>query len=568
MPGPGGVARRAISIAPSCARSRATADRADAVARARRLRRRRTPLRLPAPRRARRRLAAVLDPGERHRLARPRHVLGRGRRGAGRPGRAQPRRWERRRLSRRVERRRRLRLRPGPHPPAVRHRRGQRQHPRLLPAAVADGSVHGRPRPACCAGRRSRTPTNCGRSRTTSANERRHRRLSDSDRHRRRRDGPVHRVPRVRAPARASRCSNAAGSATRRPRPSAAPAPTAATTSTRPTSASPTRRCAVDRVRAATGTARLVRCGCMNIAVGPVTPDLAGPTAAQRRRRCAPLGLPPEIWTRPRSPNASDYLRADVAHLDADAGLVDLAAVTATLLARARENAASRCTRTSAVTGDRRRRRHGFGSRPTARTSSAGALVVTAGHGTNDVLARLDGCDLQVPLPRDRPSEAKYFVPARGARAPFTADVMPVIAYLDTGIYVHPIVDGVIDAVKIGYYNPPDLPRGRTGIGSIADFVDECMPGLRRRARSATSSTSTSATTTSSPTTTSCSARCPASRTSCVGVGWRGTGYKFAPWVGRVLRRARAAAGHRLRHRPLRPGPVRRPAPARRGRCT
>ena len=40
---------------------------------------------------------------------------------------------------------------------------------------------------------------------------------------------------------------------------------------------------------------------------------------------------------------------------------------------------------------------------------------------------------------------------------------MPVIAYLDTGIYCHPIVDGLVEAVKIGYYNPPDMPREHHG---------------------------------------------------------------------------------------------------------
>ena len=49
------------------------------------------------------------------------------------------------------------------------------------------------------------------------------------------------------------------------------------------------------------------------------------------------------------------------------------------------------------------------------------ALVVTAGHGTNEVLARLPGCELQVPLSRDRPSEAKYVVPPAETRERFTA---------------------------------------------------------------------------------------------------------------------------------------------------
>ena len=87
--------------------------------------------------------------------------------------------------------------------------------------------------------------------------------------------------------------------------------------------------------------------------------------------------------------------------------------------------------------------------------------MVTAGHGTNDVLALLPGNTLQVPITKDRPHDAKYFRPPADQRHLFTSDVLPVIAYLDTGIYLHPIVDGLIDAVKIGYYNPPDMPPAR-----------------------------------------------------------------------------------------------------------
>jgi glycine/D-amino acid oxidase-like deaminating enzyme len=150
------------------------------------------------------------------------------------------------------------------------------------------------------------------------------------------------------------------------------------------------------------------------------------------------------------------------------------------------------------------------------------------------VLARLEGCDLRIPLIRDRPSEAKYFMPDPATRAQFGADRMPVIAYLDTGIYVHPWVEGVVDAVKVGYYNPPDLPRGRTGIGSIAEFVAACMPGLQNAEVSDVLDVD----------------QCdydlvpdddfvlgpiPGHGNVVVGVGWRGTGYKFAPWVGQVL---------------------------------
>jgi glycine/D-amino acid oxidase-like deaminating enzyme len=162
------------------------------------------------------------------------------------------------------------------------------------------------------------------------------------------------------------------------------------------------------------------------------------------------------------------------------------------------------------------------------------SLVVTAGHGTNDVLGLLPGCSLRVPIIKDRPSEAKYFVPSADTRHQFTAGEMPVIAYLDAGIYCHPIVDGLVDAVKVGYYHPPDLPANGTTIDSIASFVEQCMPGLRTAEARDVDDVD------------QCDydlvadddfvlGAIPGLANAFVGVGWRGTGYKFAPWVGRVL---------------------------------
>jgi glycine/D-amino acid oxidase-like deaminating enzyme len=163
------------------------------------------------------------------------------------------------------------------------------------------------------------------------------------------------------------------------------------------------------------------------------------------------------------------------------------------------------------------------------------SLVITAGHGTNDVLALLPGCTLQIPITKDRPSDAKYYTPPADVRHLFTSDVMPVIAYLDTGVYLHPIVEGLIDAVKIGFYNPPDLPlNSATSVDGIASFVEQCMPGLQ------------GAQITDVTDVDQCDydlvaddnfvlGAVPGFGNVFVGVGWRGTGYKFSPWVGRVL---------------------------------
>jgi glycine/D-amino acid oxidase-like deaminating enzyme len=111
---------------------------------------------------------------------------------------------------------------------------------------------------------------------------------------------------------------------------------------------------------------------------------------------------------------------------------------------------------------------------------------------------------------------------------------MPVIAYLDAGIYCHPIIDGLIDKVKIGYYHPPDLPRVTTVIDGVVSFVEHCLPTLGNARIEPVDDVD------------GCDydlvdddqfvlGAIPGFSGAYLGVGWRGTGYKFAPWVGRVL---------------------------------
>lgn len=292
-----------------------------------------------------------------------------------------------------------------------------------------------------------------------------------------------------------------------------------------------------------TGSRALVRCGCMNIASSSVTPDLADTYAARSTDVMAGLGVGPEVLTPTQIARRFPYLRADLAHLDPSAGLADLHTVAETLLSTlaARGVEVREGVAVTGIVAD------GDGVRVTtdAGKLSAASLVVTAGHGTNDVLALVDGVDLRVPITRDRPSEAKYFTPPDAVREQFTSEHMPVIAYLDTGVYVHPIVEGVIDRVKVGYYNPPDIPRDRTGVSDIADFVAQVMPGL------------VGATVEDVADTDGCDydlvaddhfvlGAVPGAERVYVGVGWRGTGYKFAPWVGRTL--ADLVAGAAARH--------------------
>jgi sarcosine oxidase len=281
-----------------------------------------------------------------------------------------------------------------------------------------------------------------------------------------------------------------------------------------------------------TGTRALVRCGCLNVARESVTPDLDATYAELSRAVQERLGVATTRLDAQALRQRFPYLDADLANLEADAGVADQQAVWAGLMRVLAERGVQGLegVETASITSGA----GGIETLTSGGTFLARTLVVTAGHGTNDVLSRIEGCRLQVPITRDRPTEARYLIPPAGERHRFTSDAMPVVAYLDAGIYCHPIVDGVVDAVKIGYYNPPDLPRTRTGIHSIADFVEQCLPGLRDAEVRDVEDVD------------GCDydlvadddfvlGPMPGVANAYVGVGWRGTGYKFAPWVGRVL---------------------------------
>jgi glycine/D-amino acid oxidase-like deaminating enzyme len=285
-------------------------------------------------------------------------------------------------------------------------------------------------------------------------------------------------------------------------------------------------------VEAQTSTAMLVRCGLMNIAKRSVTPDLAGTYAQLSTETLTRLGMRTESLDQEALRRRFPYLEADIGYRHEEAGVVDVGAVTRTLRRVLAERGVD--VREGVEVAALARSGASIRVTTTAGEIEARSLVVTAGHGTNGVLSSLPDCELRIPLGADRPSEAKYLVPPADARERFTAAAMPVIAYLDAGIYCHPIVDGVVDAVKIGYYNPPDIERGTTTIDSIASFLEQCMPGLRdAEARDVVDVDQ-------------CDydlvadddfvlGAIPGFTNAFVGVGWRGTGYKFAPWVGRVL---------------------------------
>jgi glycine/D-amino acid oxidase-like deaminating enzyme len=283
------------------------------------------------------------------------------------------------------------------------------------------------------------------------------------------------------------------------------------------------------------GERMLVDCGCLNLAKRSVTPDLEASYAYRSFAVLEQLGLPRESLSGGQLARRYPQFSADEGRLDVEAGFYDVHAVTRYMTAALRAHGVR-----FAENADVREISRSDGAwrvATSSQTIDADALVMTAGMGTNDLLGLLPGCATRFPLLPDRPVQSKYFIPGADVRDQFTEKALPVFAYLDIGIYGHPLYEGHTPGVKIGFYNPPDAARAPSAIQSVEDFVDDCMPGLRGAEVVDVAEFSGVDT-------------CfydlvgddefilgpvPAAGAAYVGVGWRGTGYKFAPWAGRVL---------------------------------
>ncbi len=276
----------------------------------------------------------------------------------------------------------------------------------------------------------------------------------------------------------------------------------------------------------------ILDCGCLNIAKESITHELNETYASQSYNTLTGLHLKREAFTRETLQQRFPQFDADIGRLDVEAGLLYVPVITQTLLALLKERNVSIMEGVH-VKGVQQREKNlhintNVGELVTKK------LVITAGLGTNDVLQCIDDCAIRFPLIPDRPSQCKYFIPPSEKRTMFTSDTLPVFAYLDVGIYGHPIYEGKTPGVKIGFYNPPDINRLNTRIHDVHSFVEECIPALRDADAVDVIDVD----------------QCfydlvaddnfilgniPGFSTIHVGVGWRGTGYKFAPWVGRTL---------------------------------
>ena len=299
----------------------------------------------------------------------------------------------------------------------------------------------------------------------------------------------------------------------------------------------------------------LVRCGCLNIANSRVTPDLDATYARRSHRMLEELGMPTEALGAEAIRSRFPDLDADVGQLDAGAGVVDLAAVRETLTRVLAERGVEVVEGVQADRDRARRGRlHGHRGRPHADRAIAGGD--------------------RRPRHQRRPGAAGG-LRAAGADREGPPERSPVLRSAAAGPPpLHRRRDAGHRLPRRRHLLPPDRAgRRRRGEGRLLQPAGRAARHdehrLHRRVRAIGAFRPCAA----------CrSRRCedvdqcdydlvadddfvlgaiPGAANAFVGVGWRGTGYKFAPWVGRVLAELAVSGGNRVRHRPLRSRPFR-----------
>jgi glycine/D-amino acid oxidase-like deaminating enzyme len=271
--------------------------------------------------------------------------------------------------------------------------------------------------------------------------------------------------------------------------------------------------------------------GCLNVAKRSITPDLEQTYAEQSYQNIKALNFQPEKLDAAALKKRFPQFDADFATLDTRGGYLFLPAITALLLRRLKERGVTILENTdiTAITENK----NGVQLATNRGALAAKKLVIVAGKGTNPVVQLVQGNNLQFPITYTRP-QRKYYFPTPDMINDFMPENFPVFAYTDVGIYGHPIFDKQKGAVKVAYFVPVGMPQDERQITCVEDFVQVCLPQLAKvRSEDITDADM-------------CwydivadddfiLGRLPGYQNIIVGTGWRGTGYKFAPLMGKIL---------------------------------
>lgn len=273
-------------------------------------------------------------------------------------------------------------------------------------------------------------------------------------------------------------------------------------------------------------------CGVLNICKTSITPDIYKTYAYQSTVALKRLKFKNKTFIRTDLKRSFPQFDADYGSLDRDAGVLLLPKVERSLLTVLKKRAVT--LREQSILQSITLRQNTYELVIENCKIRAKSIVITAGVWVNDVLKLFGLPNLSLPVTAVTPPQTAYFIPNSTDYNEFTADRFPVFAYLDVGIFGHPIIPGVTPGVKIGFFKPPNFDSTSTGITNAEDFIRRCIPKLMS-AKRYTPNKKELGSFEMTPDGDFIIGQLPQLSRVYVAAGFCGTGYKFAPVIAETL---------------------------------
>jgi N-methyl-L-tryptophan oxidase len=282
----------------------------------------------------------------------------------------------------------------------------------------------------------------------------------------------------------------------------------------------------------------IVNCGVLNIARSDVNPNLSNTYAQKSLTTLASMDFQTSVFKSQKALTIK-YPQFDTNYgsLDIDAGLLDIEIITNALKSKLYSKGVDILENTEVVKVESTVAVELWTKGGTK--YSADKLVITTGVWTPRFIRKVFKGKFVPPLPVIPVKQVvNYYQVPRGKKSLYSANNMPVFAYLDVGIYGHPIYKGS-PGVKIAYFDPFGAklnkqnldPNKQNKIKNTKDFIQYCLPGLS----GSKVIKSVYGYYQMTPDNDFIIDRLPGFENVFLATGFCGTGYKFAPVIGKML---------------------------------
>lgn len=281
----------------------------------------------------------------------------------------------------------------------------------------------------------------------------------------------------------------------------------------------------------------ILKCGVLNIANKTSTPDLKRTYATLSSGILTELGFANKLFDKDEMKRRYPQFKSDVGCLDIDAGFLYIPDIIEGLTDLLNKKGV-RVIGNFAVSKITRNNRSFEVKNLNGDIINCAKLIMTAGAWSLDLLDKFNETRfLKLPI-IPIPQKLEYFKVPNNKTEIFNADKMPVFAYLDVGIYGHPLYKKT-PGLKIAYFDPLGAklvksvfnPAKQLKIKNNRDFISECLPLLKNTQIVETEDNYYDMT----PDNNFIIDKLPGIENAYIAAGFCGTGYKFAPVVGKIM---------------------------------